>query len=86
VSTKGTQITEQDGLVDFDEEVEPIISVLVMRSLELARMEVLEEEELRIMKEQAKGYEQLKLAELADVQRLEANERRLEEEMARRNV
>lgn len=60
--------------------------MLVMRSLELARMEVLEEEELRIMKEQARGYEQLKLAELADVQRLEANERRLEEEMARRNV
>ena len=43
------------------------MSVLITKTLEQARMEVLEEEELRIMKEQRKGFEQRKMAELAEV-------------------
>ena len=37
-------------------------------------MEVLEEEELRVMKAEQKKYEQMRNAELAEVQRFEAKE------------
>lgn len=48
---KYTQIYEGDyELFDFDEEVEPMLNVLCHKILEQARMEVLEEEELRVMK------------------------------------
>lgn len=41
-----------DGeLFDFDIEVAPILQVLMNKTLEQARMEVLEEEELKLMKE-----------------------------------
>ena len=55
--TVATQIYPEDNLYDFNIEVEPILSVLITKTLEQARMEVLEEEELRIMKEQRKGFE-----------------------------
>lgn len=45
-----TQIWDGD-LFDFDYEVEPILQVLLGKTIELSRMEVLEEEELRVMKE-----------------------------------
>lgn len=49
---KATQIYDADAeLFDFDKEVEPMLNVLVLKTLEQARMEVLEEEELKIMKE-----------------------------------
>lgn len=63
---KETQIWDGD-LFDFDYEVEPILQVLMSKTLEQSRMEVLEEEELRSMKEQQKQYEQLRNAELADM-------------------
>jgi hypothetical protein len=44
-----TQIWEGD-LFDFDYEVEPILSVLIAKTLEQGLMEVLEEEELANMK------------------------------------
>ena len=48
---KSTQINDGDPeLFDFDKEVEPMLNVLCERTLEQARMEVLEEEELRIIK------------------------------------
>lgn len=50
---KGTQIFDEDpDLFDFDMEIEPMLNVLVGKTLEQARMMVLEEEELRIMKSQ----------------------------------
>ena len=49
-------------------------------------MEVLEEEELRVMKEQQKKFEQLRNAELTDMQKLEANELRLKEENVRQSL
>lgn len=76
-----TQILAEDNLIDFNVEVEPILSVLLTKLLEQSRMEVLEEEEMRIAKEQKRSFEQIKVSELAEVQRLEANEKRLEEEM-----
>ena len=46
---KETQIRDGD-LFDFDLEVEPILEVLIGKSLEQSRMEVLEEEEIKKLK------------------------------------
>lgn len=43
-------LVEDNELFRFDKEVEPILSVLCGKTLESARMEVLEEEELRVMR------------------------------------
>ena len=49
---KETQIFDGDeDLFDFNTEVEPMLNVLCLKTLEQARMEVLEEEELRIIDE-----------------------------------
>ena len=49
---KFTQIYDEDPeLFDFDKELEPMLNVLISKTLEQARMMVLEEEELRIMKQ-----------------------------------
>ena len=45
-------MVEDNELFLFDDEVEPILSVLCGKTLETARMEVLEEEELAEMKRQ----------------------------------
>ena len=45
-------LIEDNELFIFDHEVVPILSVLIGKTLENARMEVLEEEELRSMREQ----------------------------------
>lgn len=74
-----TQIWDGE-LFDFDYEVDPILQVLIGKTLEQSRMEVLEEEELATMKAQQKKYDELKYAELAEAQRLEAEERRQLEE------
>lgn len=64
---KATQIFDQDpDLFDFDAEIEPMLNVLVRKTLEQARMMVLEEEELRVMKEQKKEYEEIRNAELIE--------------------
>lgn len=48
---KETQIYEGDEeLFDFNEEVEPMLNVLCKKTLEQARMEVLEETEQAIIK------------------------------------
>lgn len=47
---KETQIEDKE-LFDFDTEVEPILQVLMNKILEQSRMEVLEEEELKVMKQ-----------------------------------
>lgn len=44
-------LVEDNELFIFDHDVEPILSVLCGKTLESARMEVLEEEELRVMRE-----------------------------------
>ena len=43
-----------------------MLNVLVLKTLDQARMEVLEEEELKIMKEQKKEYEEIRNAELIE--------------------
>lgn len=85
-----TQIQDGD-LFDFDLEVEPILEVLVGKTLEVSMMEVLEDEELSEIRAHQEQFEQARNAELAEVQRLEAEalrkncekERRYQEEKER---
>lgn len=78
-----TQIYEGD-LFDFDAEVEPILDVLVGKTLEQSMMEVMEEEELANMRAHQEQFEQIRNTELAETQRLEEAEKRRTAEKQRR--
>ncbi|XP_026531086.1 uncharacterized protein LOC113417088, partial [Notechis scutatus] len=78
-----TQI-EEGELFDFDIEVKPMLEVLVGKTVEQALLEVMEEEDLRNLWAHQYAYLELHNAELAEVQRLEENERRHREEKERR--
>jgi len=78
-----TQI-ESGELFDFEAEVEPMLQVLVGKTLELSVMEVLEEEELKQIRYHQDTFEQTRNAEVAEIQRLEAEATRKSEEKARR--
>merc|ERR1719460_3471308 len=78
-----TQIYEGD-LFDFDAEVDPILEVLVGKTLEQSMMEVMEEEELANMRAHQEHFEQIRNSELAETQRLEEAEKRRFEEKERR--
>jgi len=80
---KDTQILEGD-LFDFELEVEPILDVLVGKTLEQSMMEVMEEEELAELRAHQEEFVQLRNAELAETQRMEEAERRKFEEKERR--
>merc|ERR1719321_295707 len=60
-----TQI-EEGELFDFDTEVEPVLEVLVGKTLEQGMMEVLEEEELDSIRRHQDEYEQMRNAESLD--------------------
>eukprot|EP01083_Nonionella_stella_P013075 36894_1 len=81
--SKATQI-EAGDLFDFDEEVKPILEVLIGKTLDQALMEVLEEEELAEIHRHQELFEQSRNASLAECQRLEGEERRRFEEKERR--
>ena len=78
-----TQV-EDGELFDFDFEVEPLLEVLVGKTLEQGLMEVLEEEELAAMRAHQEHFEQIRNAELVATQRMEAAEQRKAEEKERR--
>ncbi|OAD60490.1 Radial spoke head protein 3 like protein [Eufriesea mexicana] len=78
-----TQI-EPGDLFDFDFEVQPILEVLVGKTMEQALMEVLEEEEIAALKEQQRKFLELRAAERAEARRLEEQERRIREEKDQR--
>ena len=80
---KATQIADGD-LFDFDLEVEPLLEVLVGKSVQMAMTELMEEEELNAIREQQAKFETRRNAELAEVQRLEAEARRKQSEKERR--
>jgi radial spoke head protein 3 len=71
-------------LFDFDLEVAPILEVLVGKTLELSMLEVLEEEELAAVRRRQRAFITARDAELAEVQRLEAEARRRLAEKQRR--
>nr|XP_032511200.1 radial spoke head protein 3 homolog [Danaus plexippus plexippus] len=78
-----TQIYPGD-LFDFDLEVQPILEVLVGKTTEQALAEVAQEEELATLREQQRRYRELRDAELAERQRLAAQDERLQKEKERR--
>ncbi|CAL8317862.1 unnamed protein product [Merluccius merluccius] len=78
-----TQI-EDGELFDFDVEVQPVLEVLVGKTVEQSLLEVMEEEEMACLRAQQRSFQELRNAELAEVQRLEEQERRRREEKGRR--
>ncbi|XP_028253570.1 radial spoke head protein 3 homolog [Parambassis ranga] len=78
-----TQI-EEGELFDFDREVQPVLEVLVGKTIEQSLLEVMEEEELACLRAQQRAFQELRNSELAEVQRLQEQERRHSEEKARR--
>lgn len=78
-----TQIYPGD-LFDFDLEVQPILEVLVGKTIEQALIEVLEEEELAALREQQRRFLEIRSAETAEALRLEEREKRLKKEKERR--
>lgn len=67
-------------LFDFDIEVKPMLEVLVGKTIEQALLEVMEEEELANLRAHQYAFLEMRAAELAEVQRLEEQERRHREE------
>ncbi|GIX77815.1 radial spoke head protein 3 homolog [Caerostris extrusa] len=67
-------------LFDFDEEVEPLLEALVGQTLEQALIEIMAEEELAVLSDLQMDYEARRNAEVAEVKRLEEQERRIFEE------
>lgn len=63
-----------------------MLNVIVERTLLRAQMEVLEEHELAIIKQQSDEYQEIRNAELIEAQRYEAAEQRVAEEISRRAV
>ena len=78
-----TQIHDGD-LFHFDTEVDPILDVMVGKTLEQAMLEVMQEEELELLRQQQLEFEQRRKEELLEAQRLEAAEKRKFEEKERR--
>lgn len=71
-------------LFNFDMEVHPMLEVLVGKTMEQSLLEVMEEEELASLRAQQRAFQELRTAELVEVQRLEEQERRHREEKVRR--
>jgi hypothetical protein len=64
---KYTQIWEGDPfLFDYENEVEPILQVLVGKSVESARIEVIEEYEADVLNKHKAQFKQIKEAELME--------------------
>ena len=78
-----TQIAPGD-LFDFDFEVAPLVDVLVGRTLEQSCAEVAQEAELAAIRGRRAEFEAVRSAELADVQRIEAEVKRRFAEKTRR--
>jgi len=72
-----TQIEPEDQLFNFDLEVEPLLNVLISKTLEVSLMEVEEEEELKAIRQEKARYIQERLEEQQQIMKEE------EEEVAR---
>ncbi len=80
-------MVEDNELLLFKDEVEPLLSVLCGKTLECERMKVLEEEELADLKRKQAQPNNLNKLEHADVQRMEEEEAyRLKNLEAKKNL
>lgn len=68
-------LVEDNEIFIFEDEVLPILSVLCGKTLEIARMEVLQEEELKKMAEEQKLFERLQEQEDAIISEMEQDEK-----------
>ena len=80
---KECQIEDGD-LFNFDEEVQPLVHIIVSKTLEESRREVLEEEELKHIKEQQEKYKKLNEVNINRVKAIEEKERKRFEEHNRK--
>lgn len=64
-------LTEDNELFIYEDEVEPILSVLCGKTLELARMEVLQEEEIAEMQRQQTNFKNILMAENDEIKKME---------------
>lgn len=78
-----TQI-ENGDLFDFDLEVNPLLEVLVNKTLHVSMLELMQEEELDAIRVQQLEFEAIRNTELAEVQRYENEGRRFQKEKERR--
>jgi len=80
-------LTEDNELFLFDDEVEPILSVLCGKTLEIARMEVLQEEELAEMNKQQQNFASMRKNEEAEIKKMEETEaKKLEAYQAKKSL
>ena len=78
-----TQIMPGD-LFNFDQEVKPILEVIVGKTMEQSMLEVMEKEELENLREQQRKFQETRKREQCATQRLEEQELRLTQERERR--
>jgi radial spoke head protein 3 len=78
-----TQIDSGD-LFDFDLEVEPLLEVLVGRTIHVSVLELIQEEEFETIRRAQTDFEMIRNLELAELQRLQAEIRRKTQEKERR--
>lgn len=71
-------------LYDFDLEAEPVLQVLVARSIELAQLEIYEEERSNSLRQKKWSYEIRRRARLTDLQKLLFHKKRLDFEKEER--
>lgn len=83
---KETQIYASENLFDFDYEAEPVVQVLVTRCLEESRIEVVEEEELRVLKQRQEYLKNIECKEEQERRDLENRERQKDQENKDKNV
>lgn len=81
-----TQIFTEDYLIDFDEQTESVIRVILNKVLEQSRMEVLEELEIEKMKAQKQESQKSKMRMLSTIQREKAKESRVQHEIEKREL
>ena len=67
---------EDGDLFNFDEEVQPLVHIIVSKTLEESRREVLEEEELKHVKQQQEKYKKLNEANDKRVKSIEDKEQK----------
>jgi len=78
-----TQILTGD-LFDFDIEVEPLLELLIGKTIHISMLELMQEEEIAAIRRQQEEFEAIRNVELSEVQRLESEARRKAEEKKRR--
>lgn len=74
-----TQVWDNE-LFDFDYEVEPLLRVLCGKTLQAARAEVLQEQELRVMRDRQEALHRLSKEEQDSIRAMEDKELRIKEE------